>query len=329
MPDHLQPTFLLASPSAARIAAIESALLVSGAQVQIAFSVQAALELMLGPRAPALVLLDAELPGLELQRLLAAAGGDAEDRRFPIVLIAASVAQEWRDRLVQGAIDDLIPPDAPAPDWRLRLEMVLRSFRRDRELQQLREAAALDSQTDPITGVYNRPTLLSMLFRETDRAQRMNTSLSMILLAIDDFEHWNSRLGDAACDDLLVEMVGRLQRLLRSYDLFGRTGNDEFLLALPGCTSVNAVMLAERVRAEVFFPPFLVAGRVVRLSGCFGISASQGRSPVVVLREAEQALQLAQAAGPESIQCASDCLQPSPPPIDFLSPTSRDDLLAW
>lgn len=329
MADHLQRTFLLVSPSVAHIAAIEPALLASGGQVKVEFSAEAALEAMLGPTAPSLALLDAELPGMELARLLAAVRAGTDDRRFPIVVIADTVTltEDWLVRLACGVIDDLIPPDAPAPYWRLRLDMVMRTFSRDRELQQLREAAALGSQTDP--GIYNRATLLSMLFRETDRAQRMNTSLSMILFDIDDSGHWNSRPGAAAGDHPLAEIAERVQRLLRSYDLFGRIGNDRFLLALPGCTSINAVMLAERVRAEIFYPPFLVAGSAIRLSACFGISGSQGRSPVVVLREAEQALQRARTAGPESIQCASDCLQPPPPPVAFLSPTSGDDLLAW
>jgi diguanylate cyclase (GGDEF)-like protein len=71
----------------------------------------------------------------------------------------------------------------------------------------LREAAALNAQTDRLTGVYNRETMLAMLFRETDRVQRMKSSLCMILFDIDDFGHWNSRLGSAACDDLLCQVV--------------------------------------------------------------------------------------------------------------------------
>jgi GGDEF domain-containing protein len=104
---------------------------------------------------------------------------------------------------------------------------------------------------------------------------------------------------------------------------------DEFLIALPGCSTANAVLLAERLRLEVFSQPFHVGGESIRLSACFGIASSQGRAPVVVLREAEQALQWAKAAGPESIQCAGDCPQSSAAPVAFLSPSSGDELLAW
>jgi hypothetical protein len=59
------------------------------------------------------------------------------------------------------------------------------------------------------------------------------------------------------------------------------------------------------------------------------MAISHGRSPVVVLREAEQALIEAKVAGPESIQCFSNALHPAAAPVTFLSPSSGDELLAW
>jgi diguanylate cyclase (GGDEF)-like protein len=266
---------------------------------------------------------------MEMGQLLAAARAELSGRRVPIVLISDTVTKEWTDRLAEGIIDDLIPLATELAFLRTRLETVLRTHKKARELELLRDAAALNAQMDHLTGIYNRETILSMLFRETDRVQRMKSSLCMLLFDIDDFGHWNSRLGADACDELLCQVVARTTRLLRSYDLFGRVGKDEFLMALPGCSNVNAVMLAERLRLDVFSTPFVLAGEAIRLSACFGIASSLGRSPVVVLREAEQALQCAKTAGPESIQCIGDCPQPLPAPVAFLSPTSGDELLAW
>ena len=63
--------------------------------------------------------------------------------------------------------------------------------------------------------------------------------------------------------------------------------------------------MAERLR-EIFSVPFEVLGKSIRLSACFGIADSLGRSPVVVLREAEQALACARTAGPEAIHWFDD-----------------------
>ena len=84
-------------------------------------------------------------------------------------------------------------------------------------------------------------------------------------------------------------------------------------------------MLAERIRLEVFSAPFSWAGQPIRLSACFGIAASQGRSPIVVLREAAK-LYSRERAGPETIQWAGDC--PFAAGAVFLL-AGEDDLLAW
>lgn len=323
------PTFLLASADPALLAMLEPLLAESGARTQVALSADAALEALTAPGSLNMALLDTKLPGMKMADLLARAQAERTGRRAPIVLISDTVTQEWADRLAEGVIDDLIPRSLDPQFLWIRLESVLRASVRKRELEMLREAAALNEQTDRLTGVYNRATILSMLFRETDRVQRMNTSLCMILFDVDDFGHWNSRLGPDACDELLCEVVRRTSHLMRSYDLIGRVGKDEFLLALPGCSNVNSVMMAERIRLDVFSRAFQLAGQSFRLSACFGIVSSNGRSPVVVLREAEQALQMAKAAGPESIQCIGDYPEPAPPPFAFLPAPAADELLPW
>ena len=322
-------TILLASPEPELLAVAETALLAAGARVEVVLSAQAALAAMTSANPPGLALLDVNLPGVPMEHLLARVRTGASGRRFPIVLIADAVTEEWKDRLAEGVIDDLLLRNDEVAYWRLRIDSVRREQELSRELESLRESAARNAQLDGLTGVYNREALLANLFRETDRVQRLNSSLCVILFDIDDFGHWNSRLGAKACDELLCQVAARAGRLLRSYDLVGRPGMDEFLVVLPGCTPASAVLLAERLRMDVFSPPFQVSGESIRLSACFGITESRGRSPMVVLREAEQALVWAAKVGPESIECFGDARWPSPAPVTFLSPSSGDELLPW
>jgi diguanylate cyclase (GGDEF)-like protein len=324
--------FLIASPEPALLSEIEPVLGDVGARVEIALSSEAALNALIAMcvhEVPALAVIDEKLPGMAIGQLLATVLANPAGKRFPIVLIADCVTREWSDRLQEGVIQDVILRYAEPSYWRIRIELVLRAHRLAQELDSLRDAAAATAQLDRLTGIYNRDALLSILFRETDRVQRQKNDLCIVLFDIDDFGHWNSRLGAEACDDLLRQVVSRTSRLLRSYDVIGRLGKDEFLAMLPGCGVNNALMLAERLRVDVFCLPFRVGRESVRLSACFGLASSGGRSPVVVLREAEKALTLARQVGPETIQCFADSLPPSPPPVTFLSPTSGDELLAW
>ena len=312
-------TYLLASPDTVLLGALEPELASCGARVAVVLSTEAALAALTAAHPPALALLDVRLPGMEIGQLLAAVRAEPGTQHLPIVLISDNVTQEWSDRMAEGIIDDLFPRTMNPAFLRPRLEAVLRASKTARELERLRDTAAVNTQLDRLTGIYNRESMLGMLFRETDRVQRMKSSLCLILFDVDDFGHWNARLSAAACDELLCQVVARTNRLLRSYDLLGRVGKDEFLVAMPGCGSMNAEMLAERLRQEVFSEPYCLGGESIRVSACFGIASSHGRSPVVVLREAEQALQWAKAEGPESIQCFRESSQTGEAPETFLS----------
>jgi diguanylate cyclase (GGDEF)-like protein len=329
MPTHTSSTLLLASPDPATLYAVEPVLAALGAAVQVVLSEGAALQALTAEHPPALAVLDATLPGAETGQLLASIRADSHSKDVPVVLITDTVSQEFADRLAEGIIDDLILRTEPPPYFRLRIETVLRARRMRCELESLRDASARQALFDPLTGVYNRAALLSMLFRETDRVQRLSSPLCLALFDVDDFGHWNERLGAEACDDLLCKVVERTSRILRSYDALGRTGKDEFLMMMPGCSAVNAMQLAERLKLEVFGMPFHTGSDSIRLSACFGVANSLGRSPVVVLREAEQALAWAKEAGPESVQYFGDSHRPAHTPVTYLSPSSGDELLAW
>jgi two-component system, cell cycle response regulator len=329
MYDSATPLFLLASADPALLALVEPFLHVGGSRVKVALSAEAALAAMKELRTPDLILIDAALPGAPIARLLAAARANTEAASAQILLVAEPITQEWADLLAAGAIDDVIPRSAEPAYWQFEIDRARRNQHMAIELERLREAALRNAQVDRATGVYNRETVLSMLFRETDRVQRANNSLSLVLFDVDDFGHWNSRLGMEACDELLCQVARRTGAVLRSYDLLGRPGKDEFLIALPNCAIACAMALAERLRGEVFAVPYQVAGEVIRLSACYGIAASHGRSPVVVLREAEKALEWARAAGPETIQCFGRAPNPAPPPGSLFSCDSGDELFAW
>ena len=107
----------------------------------------------------------------------------------------------------------------------------------------------------------------------------------------------------------------QLQKQLLRGALLGRTGAETFLLALPGCSMPQAAAMAERLRMEVFGEPFALdegerQKRPMMLTASFAVAPSLGRSPVVVLREAEQTLAMARRSGPDTIRCASEMPAP-------------------
>jgi PleD family two-component response regulator len=267
---------LLASADSRLLEDLRQTLCVLGMQVESALNAKTALAAMrtMQGQAQGLILLDTCLPGVANGHLLAAMLECEVRKQHAIVLLADQVSDEWIARLREGVIDDIVPPNADAEVWKAHMSTMQRSQALARELEQMRETTVLEVQHDPLTGTFTRDTMLTILFRETDRVQRLQGSLSVVACDLDDFGHWNNELGQDAGDQLLREAARRIGRTLRSESFWVKDKHKETV--------------------------------EVRLSACFGITTSRSRSPVVVVREAQRTLECAKLAGPDSTQCASE-----------------------
>lgn len=283
---------------------------------EIAATGTTALQRLKAKNSPSIALLDMDLPDPGGVQITWEIGRLPLPRPWIILLSAAPANERLRAALAAGCDDFLaLPPDLQELKLRMRVAGRVRTL----ALQLHRQTAALHYQTthDCLTGLWNREALLSLLFQETDRVQRMKTDLCLLLMDLDDFSRVNHDYGHEAGDNVLASLANRFRRQLRSYDLIGRCGGDQFLLALPGCARENAAALAVRIRATLLARPFAVGAAATTLTASFGLAVSRGRSPLVVLQEAEQALAAAKRAGKNCLRCAPP---PLAPPISALLP---------
>lgn len=172
-----------------------------------------------------------------------------------------------------------------------------------------------------------RDELITTLFRETDRAQRLKTGLAVILCGI---KEWEACAKSAEAETVIAieqEITTRIARFLRCYDSLGRFAEGTYCLILPGCNSFNAVRMAERLNQDAFGAAIFTQGEAFKIEASFGIAGSGGRSPLVVLRNAESALRAARAQRPGSIVRSS--YDSEPDPSTFPVPVIDDDLLHW
>ncbi len=105
--------------------------------------------------------------------------------------------------------------------------------------------------TDELTGLKNRRYIMEQLDREYQRSVRTGTSLSLVLFDIDHFKQVNDTFGHAFGDAVLKAVALDMRESLRTYDLLGRIGGEEFLIASPGSTLEEAAALAERIREKI------------------------------------------------------------------------------
>ena len=274
--------------------------------VQVVTDGAEGVKILTGQTPAGVVLVDAVLPamsGVELAAEVRRRAVKTGSRTTPwIMLMCEQVDLETVAGATEAGIDDLLLKPVDTSDLRVRLRVAERMQALTAQLDEQTRAVRFHASHDSLTGLWNRESLLNLLFPETDRVQRMRTPLTLLLLDLDHFSGVNSEFGYETGDKILQELANRFRRFLRSYDLIGRCGEDEFLIALPGCTSDHAAMMALRLKQTVLQRPFSTGRDMITLTASMGIAQSKGRSPLVVLREVERALHDAKASGRNAIR---------------------------
>jgi diguanylate cyclase (GGDEF)-like protein len=110
---------------------------------------------------------------------------------------------------------------------------------------------AEQARTDPLTGAMNRRAMEEAALRETARSIRHGSPLCTIIIDIDHFKRLNDARGHAAGDCALQALVRQVKTILRSQDLFARTGGEEFAILLPDTSVSSGILTAERVRQAI------------------------------------------------------------------------------
>ena len=119
--------------------------------------------------------------------------------------------------------------------------------------QQKKDAAALEllATRDGLTGLFNRRTFMTLAAQEYQRALRYHHSFAVILFDLDEFKQINDTYGHLCGDEVLQEVARRCQERLRSVDLLGRYGGEEFVILLPETGQSDAEAVAEKIRSVI------------------------------------------------------------------------------
>jgi diguanylate cyclase (GGDEF)-like protein len=107
------------------------------------------------------------------------------------------------------------------------------------------------AQRDPLTGVYHHGSFISRLQDAIKQADEDGSTCALIMLDIDKFKQYNDTYGHLVGDDVLRSTVAAIQNHLKSTDVVGRWGGEEFGIVLPGVGRNQVRMIAERIRLSV------------------------------------------------------------------------------
>jgi len=186
---------------------------------------------------------------------------------------------------------------------------------------------------DDLTGIWNRREMFRLLNEETSRADRHRRPLSLIMLDVDAFKLVNDTYGHQAGDTCLKQIARTIQDSVRSFDRVARYGGEEFAVILPETVGLDALAVAERIRARVASQPISIGeqnGVELRIpltvsSGIATMAGSQSTSVDEMIREADASLYVAKTSGRNRCVAAASALRETRPAPD--EPSERSDLL--
>ena len=245
---------------------------------------------------PDLILLDVMMPGMDGFEVCRLLKSDSVTNGIPVIFVTAKdeLADEEHG-LNLGAADYITKP--------FHLPIVRARVRNHMRLKQKADLLERMAHVDSLTGIANRRRFDEALDVEHRRCQRTEQPISLLLIDIDFFKHYNDHFGHGMGDRCLAQVADALTHNAgRAADLVTRYGGEEFAVILPQTDGDGAMLTAERLREgvlELAIPHAPSAGQpLVTISIGIATVIPTIESPTSKLvEEADSKLYAAKAAG--------------------------------
>jgi two-component system, cell cycle response regulator len=193
-----------------------------------------------------LILMDIQMPGKSGMQWLK----DIVEREVaPVIMLTGFGDEELAvQALLQGATSYRAKSKLSSEKLLNNIDKALKKWAALKAGEADREELERRATIDALTGLNNRRAIIDRLDDAIKRANRFKDKFSVIMLDIDCFKHVNDTYGHMVGDDVLERVASILSTKIRSADMAGRYGGDEFFIILPQTDIKRAARAAERIR---------------------------------------------------------------------------------
>ena len=248
---------------------------------------------------PDLILLDVMMPGLDGYEVCRRLKAMDSTKNIPVVFVTGKAEEADEELgLSIGAIDYITKPFAPSiVQARVRNHLELQ--RVTEELKVLNKELTRLATTDSLTGAFNRRHFMDQASAEVSRARRYGNPLTVMMLDIDHFKRVNDTYGHSIGDLALIQMTRTCLETLRTEDIFGRLGGEEFAAVLPETDLEGAKLTGERLREQIGRIEIETPAGPLKMTSSVGIGVYDASEDSVEpsLNRADEALYAAKKSG--------------------------------
>ncbi len=207
---------------------------------------------------PDMVLLDVMMPKMDGFETCRQLKRNEETSYIPVIMVTALNELEDKIKGIEAGADDFISKPFNRLELLARVKSLLRvKFLHDqlqekvKQLELAKERLREMAVTDGLTQLFNYRYFREYLDQELKRAARHHLFVSLVMLDIDFFKHYNDQHGHPAGDQVLREIAGLIRDNIRSIDVAVRYGGEEFVMVLPETNRAQACVVAEKIRKMV------------------------------------------------------------------------------
>jgi diguanylate cyclase (GGDEF)-like protein len=252
-----------------------------------------------------IILCDLEMPRIDGFKFLSMLKSRPDLQDVPVIILTGMDDRELKIKgLEQGASDYITKPFDPE-ELVARVKVHLKIKHLQDDLKRSNELLLELSNTDHLTGLFNRRYLMETLDKELQRCERKGGNLSLIILDIDHFKAVNDTYGHLQGDVVLQKVALSMQKELRSYDIAARYGGEEFVAVLPDAVHTEAIFVADRIRQAIQAIKFNGTLAPLSITVSLGVSTFPARDCTTMdefIKLADDALYRAKAKGRNRVE---------------------------